>query len=1028
MMATENELKLDISENNIELNETELCNKVLFPYLQSLNIPLSNIALEQSFSIRLGHTVLDIKGKKKQKLSGRLDVLVKNSDGQNLFIIELKAPHVELSDDDASQGISYARLLDQIAPFVIVTNGKTSRVYDAITKQELESEQLKQSDFWINSRQLSTQDDLNIRFEAMQHFLGYSNENLKNFCLIQRERGMSALKGKQSNRKFNPDTYVKREDVRAAINCFIKSNGVAFAILGESGVGKTNEICSLAEELGGEHLVLFINATEISEAIDKTLSNEFNWGFSENITFPEIARRLTRLGKTLNKKVLLLIDSLDEAEAINIERSISELASNISTSNGIIKLIVSIKTADWSRFSKLKGTISKLHLLLDKSWYNADADSLSDPRPFTLKTFNEAEKKEAIEAYSKFYDLSSFPEGTVKKFCEHPFLLRIISELYTGSKDIPDDISEELLIDTWIQKKLEKTDEPERYRMALIKLAQAIYQESRVKGEQKVNYTELSYASIQTVCKDSNPLDTISIFKQLESIGFITAQKDHKGASHYSFYYGPVRDYFLARYILKLDEISEEQLLKVLPTILENSILRSSLFWHLRKAPLAHTHMLNSLITSRAEEFITTYNQILDCLFPSLKPYLPPYTSHKIGVCFKYFGELLEYAVFPVNEHQRKNVVELQYSMWDERSYKELYDLGVASSIGGGANFLNEDPKKSAAKYTLEMINKAIQRGNLNESNSETTLQEGILAIISTNDFLHENSHLDENINHHLPLNLDEIHKEIQLAFGREQYKTLWMNKYIEGEQKKNPNQTIFSTPPIPEEKRKEFEKDLVASVEHGKVFNAPNISNYRELKVINALITQLSVHTKKLKEHVLPLPDLNEVPHYRNKFSNYSRERLIEYIEKFYFKAIESYKKIVALNFPGLLHKLDFINKLPNEILVEIHRNPEIRWFRYAFTHHENKKLSVIVKVNPEQPLFSFTDGILFYDGVQRKCYQFFSSDFLFIFSPYQGPGYNAKQSSLASAMPIRTFVYKQIKEDFKKITAEDLLIEIDL
>lgn len=1018
-----------MSEGNIISNEEELRSNVILPYLQTLNIPLSNITLEKTFSVRLGHTVLDIKGKEKDNLSGRLDILVKGSDGQNLFVIELKAPHIELSEDDANQGISYARLLDQIAPFVIVTNGKISKVYDTITKLEIGNLELSESDFWKNSRHLSTQEDLNIRFEAMQHFLGYSSENLQNFCLNQRERGMSALKGAQSNRKYNPNTYVKRKDVRDAIDCFIKSNSAAFAILGESGVGKTNEMCSLAEDLGNKNIVLFINATEISEAIDRSLSNQFNWGFSENIAFSEIVRRLTRLGRTLNKRVLIFIDSLDESEATNIERSVSELASNISSSKGVIKLIVSIKTSDWPRFSSLKGTISQLNLLLDKSWYSSDTDINTDPRPFTLTTFNESEKNEAIEAYSEFYDLLSFPEGAIKKFCNHPFLLRVVSELYSGRQDIPVDISEESLIETWVQKKLEKTDEPEVYRIALVKLAQAIHEESIERPEEHVAYGDFWPASIETILKDSNYLNTVNIFKQLESIGFTTVQQDYKGVSYYSFYYGPVRDYFIARYILKFDEMSSDKMFSELPSILDNSVLRSSLFWHLRRAPKAHVRAFKSLVLSRAGEFITTYNKILDCLFPNLKHCLPPYTNHEIGVCFQNCGEWLEYGVFPVNEHQRKNVVELKYPMRDKRSYKEIDELGAENLIGGGINFLNEDPNKSAAKYALDLINDAIEKGSLNESEVVTILQEGIFAIISTNNFLHKNSCLDRNILNHLPLNLDVIHKEVQLAFGRNHYENLWGNEYIEGQKENNPNQTSFFIPRIPEDKHKELEEILVASVENGKVFDAPNVNNYYELKVISDLIIQLSAHKKIVKKHILPSPDLNGVAGYKNEIKNYSREALIEYVESFYVKAIDSYKKMVELNFSSLVHKLRLINKLPSEIFVDINRkNPKDWSLLYAFTNDKEKEFSVSVRVDPEQSMLTYTDGKLLVNGVQREFYLIGSLSLSDIFSPCYGPGYNVKNASFSRAMPIRTFVYKHLKEDFKEIKEEDLLTELYL
>lgn len=50
-------------------NETELCNKILLPYLKALNIEYSQITLEESFSIRLGHTVVDIKKRERDKIS-----------------------------------------------------------------------------------------------------------------------------------------------------------------------------------------------------------------------------------------------------------------------------------------------------------------------------------------------------------------------------------------------------------------------------------------------------------------------------------------------------------------------------------------------------------------------------------------------------------------------------------------------------------------------------------------------------------------------------------------------------------------------------------------------------------------------------------------------------------------------------------------------------------------------------------------------------------------------------------------------
>lgn len=1009
------------------LNEEELRSKVLLPYLQALNIPLPNVILEQSFSVRLGHTVVDIKKREKRKLGGRLDVLVKNSDGDNLFIVELKAPAVKLTEEDVSQGISYARLLDQIAPFVIVTNGQQSHIYDTISKKELTSQSLMQSDFWENSRQLSTQEDLNIRFEALQYFLGYSSENLQEFCKSQRDRGMGALKGVHQNRKFNPQTYVKREGVRAAIKSFIASKSVVFAIVGESGVGKTNELCSLAEELGSENIVLFINATEISETIEKTLANEFNWGFSESIGLPEIARRLAKVGKTLNKRVLICVDSLDESEAINIEQGISELASNISSSQGIIKLIVSVKMSDWPRFSTFRGTISKLHLLLDKSWYTSDPDS--DPRPFTLTTFDESEREAAIAAYSKFYGLSAFPDGPIKGFCKHPFLLRVVSELYSGGKEIPLDLSEQQLIDTWIRKKLEQSEKPQVYRQSLTKLAKAIYEESKEKAERKVTYGELWSASSETVFKQADSQENIDIFKGLEAIGLITVQYDHKEVLHYSFYYGPVRDYFIANYIMKFDELTDGDLLHKLPMTLDNSILRSALFWYLRRAPITHTRAVETLISARAKEFIDTYNEILDVLLPKLKHRLPPFTDSEIGVCYKNTGEWLEFAVYPINTTQSSRVEKLKYSMNDRKVYSQLHELQALNLIGGGVNFLNESPRLSAANYALDSVKDAIERGNLNESESITVLQEAVVAIVSSNSFLHNKSRLDKNAFKALPVDLDEIRKEIQMAFGRSSYEQLWVDECVSKQKACNPSQSGFSIPRIPQRRKNEFEDVIAAEVDNDKVFEVPNISEHEELKAIHGLVVQLSSHNRWINKPVLPLTDLNDAYDFEHDLCKYSKLMIEKHVKSFYFKALEAYQVLSKLNFSSITHKLGFCQRFPSTIFVEVNRLDTTRWgVRYAYQSRIGESLSVIVKVDPEKPFIEYSDKGLLIDGDPEDCYSLGATSLFEFFQPSGGPAFNEKQASFTKQMPIRSFVYGIFKNDFEKITADDLLAELSL
>lgn len=122
------------------MNEEDIRGKLLLPYIKDLGIDVSEILLERAFKIRLGKT---------KHATGRSDILCKRHN-KNLFVIELKNDSIPITDDDVDQGISYARLLDDIAPFTIVSNGNVTRIFDSISKEELSGKNCGKSTFWKN--------------------------------------------------------------------------------------------------------------------------------------------------------------------------------------------------------------------------------------------------------------------------------------------------------------------------------------------------------------------------------------------------------------------------------------------------------------------------------------------------------------------------------------------------------------------------------------------------------------------------------------------------------------------------------------------------------------------------------------------------------------------------------------------------------------------------------------------------------------------------------------------------------------
>lgn len=126
------------------LTEEDIRSLVVNSWLTGHGIQLSEISLEFAFEVQLGRNVWKVDGRAKSNerdksvaTRPRSDVLVRRGN-TNLMIIEVKGPNEPLDDHARNQGISYARLLPQIAPFVVVTNGRESKLFDAVTTERID--------------------------------------------------------------------------------------------------------------------------------------------------------------------------------------------------------------------------------------------------------------------------------------------------------------------------------------------------------------------------------------------------------------------------------------------------------------------------------------------------------------------------------------------------------------------------------------------------------------------------------------------------------------------------------------------------------------------------------------------------------------------------------------------------------------------------------------------------------------------------------------------------------------------------
>ena len=414
-------------------NEEEIKSKLLLPYLEDLGFDCSEITLERTFNIRLGKGVNEISSNWK---SGRLDLLC-HKEGQNLFVIEVKRDTIDITSDDIEQGISYSRLLDNIAPFTIVSNGKKTRVFDTITKKELSGENIsEQSPFWINGCTLAIDQDLKIRHYALKSFVSFSESNLKLFCELQVQSRMDTILGKSNefSSKYIEELYIKRLDLHSTFNSFIQSTSSIFAIIGNAGVGKTNSICALALEYLENNFTLFYNAAILDKSPLYYISQDLNLFFSGKKDQAKIIKELNDFGEFVGRKIIVFIDAIDETGNKTFQYEISELA--LASKNfQNVKFCISCKLSIWDKFLFIGDNRTHLYEVLYNHEDELPFEAETTNKPgYILKEFNDKELEDLIPFYIKAFGLKGNISKALLEVLRNGFFLRVFCEVYKNKK------------------------------------------------------------------------------------------------------------------------------------------------------------------------------------------------------------------------------------------------------------------------------------------------------------------------------------------------------------------------------------------------------------------------------------------------------------------------------------------------------------------------------------------------------------------------------------------------------------------
>lgn len=554
-----------INLNSIFTSEEDIRTKIVYAWLENHGFTANDISVEKSFDIKHGRNTFRIRSAELleevtngAKFKPRADLLVRSCDGRNLLVIEVKALDENLTDDDKTQALSYARLLVEggIAPFTILTNGKETKIFDSITGELINGEAIPSDYPYAQNNFCVTCSDIALKREALQALISISPENLLAFCENQVRYRMRFLRDEDifSGKKYIPSLYIERGEAQVKLQKQFDNKQKLILLTGLPQQGKTCFMCHSAEMLLSKHKpCLFYPAIGLQQGLLDALCEDFEWTLGDTSSAYHITQRLNNILSRKQQNLVIFIDGWNEVDR-NSALAISEACRRLNSDS--ITIVLSATNTALPRL--LHDSAGNPSYVQDElSLRDRDILDLTiDPRVskeenvIPLTEYNKDEAEKAFDTYKSAYNVTA---SRSMSFPTNPFLLRIAMENY-ANKDLPESLDEpELIRKSLSSKAMRAGFEPDKVVCVLARISNVLFSQGvplRLdKLEQKLGLSSLE--SLPDSYFDSAILAKVHDLNNLAAI---------------DFYYGRERDFavaYLARnwheiFLQKEKQVKEE--------------------------------------------------------------------------------------------------------------------------------------------------------------------------------------------------------------------------------------------------------------------------------------------------------------------------------------------------------------------------------------------------------------------------------------------------------------------------------------
>lgn len=988
------------TKRNITTNfsEEDIQNKVVLPLLRSIGFKEDQLEFQNHLTLRLGHQEFDVD----KRVSGRLDILVKSVDGEkNLFVIEAKRDDIKFTDKEVEQVISYARLVHPIAPFAILANGDDVSIYDTFTKELFDADtDFNDPSIW-NIRH-GLKEDSEYIYEALKCLVGYNSINLKEFVKFQQMKRMSTLIGSIAEfniKKYIPELYHAPDGLEATFQDFLSSDKPVFILTGEQGVGKTNAVCYLAQQVRGQHIPFFYAGHIVNSSIFELIRNDCNWFFSPQLTDTEAVKRLLGLASP-ERRLIIFIDAVDEVVSRDFTRELNELVVSLKGQPNA-KIVLSTKLFTAERFLRIGGEISDISEQIFRCGGKEENYS------FKLNLFDDVTFKKIFDEYCDRLRITGGPPIDILEELHRGIALKVFGTVFKG-KNVDQNIGFRDLFDEYLKNILLKIVDEHKARRILIEFCRFIFERNQTESQR--------HFSIDFVPEDDfrrhlhfGVYDEIP--SELFDYNILIRQPNQENNPTVGFYYSMVRDYMMVTKVLDIYSNGFEEFKKKIQELSRFEMGEELVYVTELFADEKHRAWMQKIYEENCEKFAYEVQRITDNFDPELKSAI--FKGIRGGIGFV-FGEFQHPFYRGLRERLKDESTPVSYfsGQYDYELWSGKYRLREFQI--GGHFMLTADPVKLAHDEIRERVKKKVNEGLLKESETRVIELELLFRLLQLN-------------NHKLGLNVirhstDLLSTKSSVTIAQDEIRT-GVKRYIAGRyfQNLSPRDLQLEFRTIsrrwPATLTRAFNTqytllDIINEFE-GEVLDQyasrGRLDEEIELKRIIEIITRWDepsycpplnlwdADLNKLLKIAIDNPNDTETFFRESIIEAFSEDEIEEYLTTFFKCFISSYTEIIQTNFGSLSKSFQMFSELPIDINFTM--NYASNTGEYCLSRNGASSVHRVEKIY-------WTDNV-FYGANCRL------SDFLVPVRSY--PLLRNYPDRISNSTVLRNFVYSRIESEIK-------------